>query len=272
MDIGSFHPIFVHFPVVFLTLTVALDLAQYFFFDKRPSYYSHWLFLAGAATLLPSIITGLIASETHPETVMLLLHKALAFFLTALVVVQIYVRTCLIFKRQLISSNYVVFMSFIIFLIVSLTGDVGGVLARGTSPFTPGKVEEQFDYNSADAAEVRSYNPEKLATYLSKKIDVLDVIPIFQRHFCARCHADKFEGALPTRFTVENPDSPAWLSRNENGELVNWQESPFYKTTILLNRMPIDAEKNSMGISWSERLILIRWLENNASTAVPEAS
>lgn len=271
MDIGSFHPILVHFPVVFFTLTVVLDLAQYFFFDKRPSYYSHWLFLAGAASVIPSIITGLIASNSYPDTILLNLHKALAFFLAALILIQITIRIAYLRNHYLISSNYIVFLSFIIFLIVSLTGDVGGVLARGTSPFTPGKVDKQFDYNSADPAEVRSYTPEKLATYLIKHIDVLDVIPIFERYRCARCHADKFEGVLPTRFTVETKDSPAWLKRNEKGELVNWQESPFYKTTVLLNRMPIDAEKNSMGISWSERLMLLRWLENNAPATAPES-
>jgi uncharacterized membrane protein len=263
MDIGNFHPIIVHFPVVFFTLTVVFDLAQYFFFDKRPSYYSHWLFLVGAVTVVPSIITGLLASNAYPDSLSLHLHKALAFFLAALIFTQVAIRIGFLRNYSLISSKYVVFFSVIIFLIVSLTGDVGGVLARGTSPFQIGAVEEQFDYNSADPKEVRKYTPQQLTAYLIKKINVMDVIPIFERYRCARCHSDKFEGKLPSKFTAE--PSP-WLTRNENGELVDWEESSFYETTILYNRMPIDAEKNSLGISWSERLLLIRWLENNAPT------
>ncbi len=269
MDIGGFHPILVHFPVVLFTLTVVLDLAQYFFFDKRPSYYSHWLFLIGAVSIIPSILTGLVASSAYPESLSLHLHKALAFFLTALIFTQVVIRIGLLRNFSLISSKYVVFLSVIIFLIVSLTGDVGGVLARGTSPFKTGAVEKQFDFNSADSKEVRKYTPEQLTNYLIKKITVLDVIPIFERHKCARCHADKFVGSLPSKFTSETKDSPAWLTRDEKGNLVKWEESPFYETTILYNRMPIDAEKNSWGISWSERLTLIRWLQNNAPVVPP---
>lgn len=270
MDIGSFHPIFVHFPVVLLTLAVLFDMGQYLFFDKHPSNYAHWLFFLGGLTIIPSIITGYSAATGHNENIYLLLHKSMAFFLAALVMIQIVIRICLLKGIYLISGKYIIFLSFIIFLLISLTGEVGGILARGSSPFTPAKSKDDFDYNSADSNEVRTYNPEQLAKYLEKKVDVLDVIPIFKRHQCSKCHAEFFEGDLPAKFSIAAGDQPAWLPRDDQNQLIDWPQSPFYRTTVLLNRMPIDEEKNSKGISWSERLTLVRWLENNAPTEVPK--
>jgi hypothetical protein len=98
---------------------------------------------------------------------------------------------------------------------------------------------------------------------------VLDVIPIFKAHKCINCHTTHFKSELPD-FSVQNGNDPTWLPRDENGKLVDWQNSPFYKTVVLLNRMPIDHEKNAIGISWSERLTLLHWLQNNASSEVPK--
>lgn len=270
MDFGSFHPIMVHFPIVLLTLAVMLDMVQYLFIDKRPSYYAHWLYFGGTAAILPSIITGLFAAESYPESIFLNLHKSMAFFLAMTVLAQVVIRVALLRDKHLVSNKYVVFLSFIIFLIVSLTGDVGGILARGSSPFSSPKHEQFFNYKSADSPNTRSFDPEKLSGYLEKKIDVLDVAPIFAKHSCAKCHTEQFTGDLPSHFSKEFDGKAAWLPRDAEHHLVDWPKSPFYKTTILLNRMPLDENKNSTGISWSERLTLLLWLKNNAPTDVPQ--
>lgn len=269
MDIGGFHPIFVHFPVVLLTAAVMLDAVYYHFFDKKPSFYAHWIYFAAFASLIPSIMTGWIAAESHTDDVYLSLHRLMAFFLLVLVLVQVIIRAFLLFNKQLLPSGQIVFFSLVIFILVSLTGDVGGILTKGSSPFVGSLDHHDFDYNSADSREVRQYNPEQLAKYLEKKIDVLDVIPIFKEYRCASCHASYFKSDIPY-FSDKIGDEEIWLPRDESGQLVEWDKSPFYKTTVLLNRMPIDENKDSKGIAWSERLILIRWLENNAPTTLPE--
>lgn len=272
MDIGAFHPILVHFPVVFFTLAVALDLWQYLTQDRTPSYYSHWLYLLGALSLIPTIFTGIDESSNKAETIYLHLHQSLAYFLAILVFTQTAIRLFYLKGLYFISNQYIVFLSVVIFLVVSLTGDVGGILSRGSTPFSSENLlMHNYDYNSADPREVRKYTPKELSEYLVKKIDVLDVIPIFQRHRCASCHSDRFEGELPSRFTVKTAEEDPWLERDEKNQLIDWEKSSFYKTTILFNRMPIDEDKNSTGISWSDRLILIHWLENNAPTEIPKA-
>lgn len=271
MDIGAFHPILVHFPIVFFTLAVALDLWQYLTQDRTPSYYSHWLFFLGALSLAPTIITGIDQSGNHSETIHLYLHQSLAYFLAALVLAQTVIRLFYLKGTYFISNQYIIFLSVVIFLVVSLTGDVGGILSRGTTPFSPeNQSSNNFDYNSADPKEVRKYTPKELSEYLVKKIDVLDVIPIFERHRCASCHSDRFEEGIPSKFTAKTEEEEPWFERDDANKLVEWEKSPFYKTTILLNRMPIDEDKNSTGISWSDRLTLIHWLENNAPTEIPK--
>lgn len=269
MDIGPFHPIFVHFPVVFLTLAVVLDLTQYIFYDKKPSYYAHWVFFAAAVAVIPSILTGLAAAKIQPESIYLFLHQLMATFLLILVVTQVVIRIFFLQNKHLTSNKHIIFLSLIIFLLVSLTGDIGGILSKGSSPFTVHTNQVEFNYNDADSIESRKYNPEQLNEYLVKKIDVLDVIPIFKAHRCINCHSTHFISETPD-FAVQVPEEPVWLPRDESGKLVDWQNSPFYKSVVLLNRMPIDNEKNATGISWSERLTLLHWLQNNAPEEHPK--
>jgi uncharacterized membrane protein len=272
MNIGSFHPIFVHFPIVLLTLAFLFDLAQYLIFDKKPSYYSHWLYIAGTAFIFPSIITGFAAAEINLGSIYLLLHKTMAFFILLLASIQVVIRVYLLRNTRLIPNKDVIFLSVIIFLLVSLTGDIGGVLSRGASPFFISSPIGEFDYNSADSSDVHSYTTTQLSSYLKKKIDVLDVIPIFKAHKCASCHSEYFKEDSPTEFSKKRPGFSTWLPRDDHNNLVDWPNSIFYKNVILLNRMPIDADKNSKGISWAERLILLQWLENHAPTELPKAS
>lgn len=269
-ELGGFHPIFVHFPIVFLSLAALLDLREYICANKRISHYANWLFVLGGITILPSIATGLSASLTHTDNAYLRLHQTMAFFLLAVVTVQVVVRVFYIKNQFLLPNKHVVNLSLIIFILTGLTGDVGGILSRGSSPFVFGGSSEGVDYNSLDTPEVASFSPEELNKYLEKNVNVLDVIPIFKRYNCASCHKQYFEGDAPEYFSKQWKGSSTWLPRDGKNQLVDWKSSAFYQTVILRNKMPLDEEKNSLGISWSERLTLLRWLENGAPLKVPE--
>ncbi len=269
-ELGGFHPIFVHFPIVFLSLAALLDLREYVCANKRISHYANWLFLLGGITILPSIATGLFASLSHADNAYLQLHQTMAFFLFAVVSAQLVVRVFYIKNKFLLPNKHVVLLSCTIFILTGLTGDVGGILSRGSSPFVFANRTQEVDYNSLDTPEVASFSPEELNKYLEKNVNVLDVIPVFARYKCASCHKQYFEGDAPEYFSKEWKDSSTWLPRDGKNQLVDWKNSTFYKTVILRNKMPLDEEKNALGISWSERLILLRWLENGAPVKVPE--
>lgn len=263
MDVGLLHPILVHFSIVLPTIAVILDLIGYFYPSPRFYYFSSWLYIAGALSMIPSAATGFVAAESRNESFFVFLHRTLALTLATLVWLQVWTRISFL-RRKAWVPVWGYFLTSLIMIALILTGDSGGVLARGAGLLYVIPSMPDVDYNSLDNREVSSYDPEQMKKYLEEKINILDVSSIFRKYKCARCHSDYFEGGMPTNFSKKMEGLPVWLPRNEKGELVDWKDSLFYRTVVLMNRMPINSEKDSLGISWSERLVLIEWLENNA--------
>jgi uncharacterized membrane protein len=59
----NLHPLVVHFPIVLLTASFALDLGGVLLGNTHAKKSGWWFFLAGSAGLVATVITGLIAKS-----------------------------------------------------------------------------------------------------------------------------------------------------------------------------------------------------------------
>ncbi len=82
----NIHPAFVHFPIALLTfysLVELLPLVQ--FFPKVAwTQIKHFLLYAGTLSILPAMVTGLMAAQMDGENVVLPFHRAGAFTILVL--------------------------------------------------------------------------------------------------------------------------------------------------------------------------------------------
>lgn len=269
MNIGDYHPILIHFPIVFLTVALLFDLLGSFSRAKRYAHLSYWCILATLLFLPPVLVTGVFASEQFfAEQYNVSLHMYLAIGLAILVLIQAPLRFLVLSRRAVIPRRYIVFLSVVTSMILILACDAGAFLTWGRDffihPVTT--VVNYYDLNDALGQQV---DPKALEDQMRKRVDVLDVIPIFQKHRCVLCHSSQFVLGVPANFSSKSPSAPIWLPRDTNQNLVDWAKSPFYKSVVFSNRMPLDENNEPVGISWSERLTLLMWLENNAPWQVP---
>jgi len=266
MDFGALHPISVHFPVVLFCVAFILDLGSYIFNNKRVFTVANWFVITATLFLIPTIVTGLIASgKFEVGNKNIVLHQSLAFLTFAAGALNSLLRLFIIYNFPVLSKKYTVIFSALTFFLVILTGDIGGYITHGTSPFYAEKgtslVENYYELNSPQA---RNYNSEQLDKYLEGQVNLLDVIPIFQNRRCYQCHSEVSNTGVPT------PEFSNWLKRDATGKPIDLEKSPFYVTVIKLNRMPYDNEKNPIGLPWSERSTLLEWLLNGAPTEIPK--
>lgn len=272
MNFGAFHPITVHYPVVLFTLAAVLDLYSYFFDNKRTYAVAHWLILFGTLFMIPTLITGVLAANafdgSNPYVV---LHKALAFLTFTTAVINTILRSFWMYKAPLLSLKYTVQFSILTVLLIVLTGDVGGVITHGKSPFLwASQSHEAVNYYDLNSRETRSFQPNQLEEYLIKQVDMGTVAALFDHNHCIKCHQQYFENGWPVNFSKAIDGKPAWLPRNAENQLIEWEQSPFYKVVIQQNRMPFDENKSPIGLNWGDRLTLLYWLKNNAPTGLPE--
>lgn len=266
----SLHPIIVHFPVVFGTVAAILETICYL--TKRNQHDNLYKVLNcclifWVLAMIPSIVTGLIAAEPFPKgNEDLDIHKNLAFFTFCAAVFSTIVHIVPYFTHPLISQLSAWFLTLLTFTLLVLTGDIGGGLSRGGKNFF---TEEHFEekalqsYYRKNPPGVRGYTVDQLKSLLAKKVGVADVEDVMRRYNCSSCHQNQFEGDSPAHFSTMVKNS-LWLPRDSEGKLVDWPKSSFYKSVILLNRMPYDSDKTPLGISWADRLTLLTWLENGA--------
>jgi uncharacterized membrane protein len=263
--LGQFHPLILHFPIVLFTAALICDLLNYIGVKKTLSV-GHWLVITAVLMCIPTIITGLEAAESFdPNDAYIAKHRLLGYVIG--VAGSFYAGLRIAAMRWHLHLNPALYagISLVIVALVSWTSDYGGLITRGVTPFS--SREESRDATTSvfeDSPEVAQMNPYHLTSYLTRKITVKDVVPIFQRHHCSHCHSDNFSSnGEPHNFFGKDPKY-AFLSKNPDGTLANFSSSNFYQTVILNNQMPKSEKGVSLGLSPSERLILLRWLENGA--------
>lgn len=226
--------------------------------------------------MIPSIVTGLVAAEHFPAANQDLdVHKNLAFFTFCGAIFAVIVHILPYYSYPLMSQLYALFLTLLVFALLVLTGDIGGGIPRGgknlfTNTHQDG--EDGLTFYRRNPVSIRSFTPEQLKKHLIQSVGVEDVEDVMKRNNCSSCHQSQFEGGRLAHFSTQFGKSPMWLPRDKDNKLVDWSKSSFYHTVILLNRMPYDKERNPLGISPSDRLTLLYWLENGAPIESPHRS
>ena len=270
MDLSQFHAIIVHFPVTFITIVFILDLLRVFF-GYRPFFIiSHWSLIIGSILLLPTIVTGLDAANYRNSSDYYLgLHELMAYILLGFSVFHSFFRVYALYCyhkdriRKISPALYVIF-SGINLILISITGDLGGMLVHGSTPFMGQKNDQRSQIHEKDPYHVRFMKPEKLRSYLQENISYQDVKTVFDKYSCQKCHTAQFSGVGLTGFTIPQNGEEAWLPpKSKDGKMTGWENSVFYKVVILNNEMPIDNDNEVLGMSMGDRLTLLKWLENN---------
>jgi uncharacterized membrane protein len=263
-QLGLYHPIFIHFPIVLFTVALICHLIAGIG-KKGALFVGHWMIIAGTIMCLPALLSGLEASARFdPNDHYLETHKWLAFGTTA--AGFIYSFLCIGALREKFHLPAIIYIALSVGLVslISWTSDYGGLMTRTATPFSSRQVAEI--QRIADPQDVSQFSAKQLEAYLQKTVSVHDVMPIFKTHKCAMCHSENFIDGFPIHFSEgENPES-VFLPRNPDGSLKDIQNSAFYQTVILKNAMPLDNKNESLGLSVGERLLLLQWLENGAMT------
>jgi len=173
--IGRFHPVFVHLPIGILLIAVVF---QWMAWRSKNEVYQKPLFLAvgaGAASAVLSCITGYLLSGTAEyDAEIVWWHQWLGITVAAVSLCWSY----LLWRPA--ASRVVLFISSIVFILVAITGHLGGTLTHG---------EDYISFNaSSDTVE----------QVVRKPIDSIQgalvydqiVKPIFSAT-CYSCHSDK---------------------------------------------------------------------------------
>lgn len=122
--------VLLHFPIVLFWVAFVYDALSAFF--KVNSYpAAHWFVIMGALTAVPTVITGLIAFQSHINNPFVLMHRnwALATF-TCAFFYALY-RLYLLRKKTGGPRYLLVLLSAITVLLISITADFGGKVAFG---------------------------------------------------------------------------------------------------------------------------------------------
>ena len=129
-SLGDLHPIFLHFPIVWITTAFICDLI--FLFKRNPVIMkiSDWLIIAAALTIIPTVMTGLIAAgnTTDPH---ILTHRNWALITLSFTLLHGMFRAYVLSKNKA-NPNYLILTAANLCLI-DITADYGGLIAFGTS-------------------------------------------------------------------------------------------------------------------------------------------
>lgn len=253
--IGQYHPILLHFPIVLFVAALVTDILNYFG-KPRALYVGHWLVIAGVVMCIPTILTGLAASTSFDANDSLIAkHKLLGFSTAICGSLYAGLRISVMRWHLYLRPVYYLMMSVLLVILVSWTSDYGGLITRGSTPFSSVSASEQTAEVDVKGHQLQE---KDLTKQLESNITVKDVIPIFVANKCAHCHAKHFPDGKPSRFYEGAPEH-AFLVKDKD-----FRKSNFYQTVILENRMPRNHHGDVLGLTSGERLVLLMWLQNGA--------
>ena len=130
MDIGEFHVVILHFPIVLFWTGLVFDLLGWIWKCKvYPT--GHWIIIAAALLAIPTVLTGLEAADEFPGNSAVILHRNMALITLAVGLCQAAFRLYLVMKKKAFRSSILVLFSLINVLLVSITAEFGGVIAFG---------------------------------------------------------------------------------------------------------------------------------------------
>jgi len=264
--VGQFHPIILHFPIVLFTAALVCDIT-YYFGKAEALNVGHWMIILAVITCIPTILTGLAAAlPLDPNNPIVEKHRSLGYSTGIFGSLYAGLRIAAMAWEIPLKAVHFVGLSVLMVALVSWTSDYGGLITRGTTPFSspPDHEVAHADGNHRKQNEEQQISPIDLEKQLERMITVRDVTPIFSTHNCQSCHSKEFSpDGKPLDFFTGDPKFP-FLVKNADGSLKDFASSNFYKTVLMENQMPMDMKGNSIGLGPSDRLILLLWLKNGA--------
>ncbi len=265
MELGDFHPLFLHFPIALFIVAFTLDMLH-FFSGRSTRVMASWMTIVAAGLALPTIWTGLDASSRfHPDDPTVSTHQLLAYAIGVVGVMHAIIRVGALRGRWFPKPGLTLAMSSLIVVLVCFVADFGGLLARGKTPFRRRSVAAAMGSIAGQPLSKEIVKSDDLMGALSEQVGVVDANRVFSDNNCVACHAQAFpkEGPLGVSLGA-NP----MLPRNTDGTLKDLSSSLFYQTVILRNEMPMPHNGVEGGLTDSERLILLAWLNNGAPVQV----
>ena len=255
--VAPFHPMFVHFPIVLLIIGLVCDIIALVGREHRKGIrvVGHWMIITGAIFCVPSVLSGWGAGKLFGwEDPGLILHRTFAIMTGVLAIINALLRIVILRRKNLKMIVFPLVLSILTVSLVSWTGELGGVLAHGITPFQKKSIA-QLAREEGDRGAVfkKNLSPKHVEEVLKEGISLADVEEIFNTHKCMQCHRDEFQEGSLTNLASE------WLPRDEKGNLLSLEQVPLYTVVVVDNAMPPNK-----GLDDAERLDLLVWLRNGA--------
>ena len=136
--VAPFHPMFVHFPIVLLIIGLVCDIIALVGREHRKGIrvVGHWMIITGAIFCVPSVLSGWGAGKLFGwEDPGLILHRTFAIMTGVLAIINALLRIVILRRKNLKMIVFPLVLSILTVSLVSWTGELGGVLAHGITPF-----------------------------------------------------------------------------------------------------------------------------------------
>ncbi len=249
--IGHFHPLLVHLPIGILLIALLLQWVSAK--EKFQSYYAPvpFLLLCGMISAIAACISGYFLSISDDYNKGIVgWHKWMGISV-AVVSVLLYAK-----ERKVRIAHQLKFLSFVLFILIMITGHLGGLLTHG-SDYLTGPLADIFSEGKSTNMTI------KPVPNVQEAIAYNDVVqPIFQTR-CYSCHGpNKQKGKLRL------DDSTSIMKGGEDGPVIdlhNADKSEMIKRLLL----PVDNEdhmppKEKPQPSESQVTLLHWWISTGA--------
>jgi len=247
--IGHFHPILVHLPIGILLFAILMQLiSKWGKFDQLTNALP-FAYLLGAMSAVFSCLTGLaLANNGDYDADLVFKHQWLG------ISVALFSLTGYYFIKNN-KTVYLKWLSYLLLLLIIITGHLGGTLTHGAGYLTIGVSKEE-------GGLIKNDNP--IITNAQEALVYKDIIQPILKDKCYGCHsAIKQKGKLRL-------DEKEWILKGgEDGIIIHAGEamnSVLYKN-ILLD--PVDEQhmppKGKPQITDQERILLEWWINTGAS-------
>jgi uncharacterized membrane protein len=129
-DLGQWHVIFLHFPIVLFWTALVYDLLGAV---RKVQVYpaGHWIVIIAALLTIPTVIAGLDRAEDFVEDPNILLHRNFALATLVFALFHGFFRFLLVTRKKKASKALLVFLSLINVILISITAHYGGEVAFG---------------------------------------------------------------------------------------------------------------------------------------------
>ena len=203
--LGRFHPLFVHLPIGFLILAIALEWYKRFTKKDLDSSLIPFAWLLGALSALGAAVTGWYLGETGLyEEELLFSHRWLGIALIFIALAGWWIKR----KPQTIPTWVHHTFNVVLLVLLSIEGHKGGNLTHGETYLTeyaPDPLKRILQKDATDNTKLLSLNTDSVRVYA----DLIE--PIFKEK-CFACHNDDIKrGGL----NMSHPDSMMQIGNNE---------------------------------------------------------